>query len=377
MISPWKSSIIGGRTMKKSPFLNSRIIEEDMQDIYGRGMDWQRLYGKTVLITGAAGMLASYVVFFLIYLNEYYGADIRMLLHVRSGEKARARFDSYLEKSYTSLMYHDLCESWRIEENIDFIIHTASLASPQYYGTIPVEVAAPNVLGTYYLLQLAQEKNIESFLFFSSGDVYGKLQEGMGEIRESDFGASDPMELHSCYGESKRMGETWCKLFCAEYSVPAKVVRIAHTYAPTMDIERDPRVFASFMRCVRDGTDILMYSDGSACRPFCYITDAVAGFFLVLFAGTAGQAYNVSNDQAFLSIYELAQTLLKLRPELDCKVIAEKRSKDTAYLENRLNRANLPSADKLRTLGWQCHYGVEEGFSRVWHYLQELPVQTG
>ena len=85
----------------------------------------------------------------------------------------------------------------------------------------------------------------------------------------------------------------------------------------------------------------------------------------------------MSNDQAFLSIYELAQTLLKLRPELDCKVIAEKRSKDTAYLENRLNRANLPSADKLRTLGWQCHYGVEEGFSRVWHYLQELPVQTG
>ena len=239
---------------------------------------------------------------------------------------------------------------------------------------MPVEVAEPNVLGTYHLLRLAREKGTQSFLFFSSGDVYGKMREGAGEIHEADVGAADPLDLLSCYGGSKRMGETWCRLFSVEYGVNAKIARIAHTYAPTMDIESDPRVFSSFMKCVAAGTDIVMHSDGSACRPFCYIADAVAAFFLILFEGASGEAYNVSNDRAFLSIRELAEILVKLRPELSLKVIAKERPKGAAYLENNFNKANRPSADKLRELGWQCRFDAAAGFARVWRYLRD--VQT-
>ena len=278
-----------------------------------------------------------------------------------------------MEKPYVSLVHHDLCEPWQLED-VDFIIHAASLASPEYYKTMPVEVAEPNAIGTYHLLRLAKEKNVQSFLFFSSGDVYGKLAEGAGEIHERDVGAADPLDLLSCYGGSKRMGETWCRLFFVEYGVNAKIARIAHTYAPTMDVEGDPRVFSSFMKCVKDGTDIVMHSDGSACRPFCYIADAVSAFFLILFEGAAGEAYNVSNDRAFLSIRELAEILVKLRPELGLKVIAKERPKGAAYLENNFNKANRPSADKLRELGWQCRFDAAAGFARVWRYLRD--VQT-
>lgn len=361
--------------MENRAFLNSRVIEEDMQDIYARGLDWQRLRGKTLLLTGATGMLASYVAFFLIYLNEKHAMNMRLLFHVRSEEKARLRFGEYTDKPYTSLVCHDLCEPWRVDERIDFIIHAASLASPAYYKTMPVEVAEPNVLGAYHLLQLARKQGVESFLFFSSGDVYGKIADGAGEIHEDDFGAADPLDLLSCYGGSKRMGETWCRLFFVEHGVRAKIARIAHTYAPTMDVEEDPRVFSSFMKCVKDGTDIVMHSDGSARRPFCYIADAVAAFFLILFEGEAGEAYNVSNDRTFLSIRELAKKLVKLRPELGLKVIAKERPKDAVYLENNFNKANRPSADKLRTLGWQCRFDAATGFARVWRYLREKERQ--
>ena len=357
--------------MERRTFLNSPVLEEDMQDIYARGLDWQKLRGKTVLLTGATGMLASYVAFFLVYLNEEHAMGMRLLLHVRSEERARARFGAYADAPYISFVQHDLREPWQIEGAVDFIIHAASLANPAYYKTMPVEVAEPNVLGTYHLLRLAKEKGTQSFLFFSSGDVYGKMQEGAGEIHEGDCGAADPLDLISCYGGSKRMGETWCRLFFVEYGVPAKIARIAHTYAPTMDMEADPRVFASFMKCVRDGTDIVMHSDGSARRPFCYIADAVAAFFLILFEGAAGEAYNVSNDRAFLSIRELADVLVQLRPELGLKVVAKERPKDAAYLENNFNKANRPSADKLRALGWQCRYDAAQGFARVWQHISD------
>ena len=360
--------------MERRTFLNSPVLDEDMQDIYARGPDWQKLRGKTVLLTGATGMLASYVAFFLVYLNEEHAMGMRLLFHVRSEERARARFGEYADAPYISFVQHDLREPWQLEGAVDFIIHAASLANPAYYKTMPVEVAEPNVLGTYHLLRLAREKGTQSFLFFSSGDVYGKMQEGAGEIHEADVGAADPLDLLSCYGGSKRMGETWCRLFSGEYGVNAKIARIAHTYAPTMDIESDPRVFSSFMKCVAAGTDIVMHSDGSACRPFCYIADAVSAFFLILFEGAAGEAYNVSNDRAFLSIRELAEILVKLRPELGLKVILKERPKGAAYLENNFNKANRPSADKLRAIGWQCRFDAAAGFARVWRYLRD--VQT-
>ena len=355
--------------MGSSAFFDSAVIEADMRDIYDRDIPWCVLQRHTVLVTGATGMLASYLIFFLIYLNEYHRADIRIIVQVRSREKAMARFGKYARKDYFLIVTHDLCTPWDVKEDIHYIIHAASLASPQYYGTIPVEVAAPNAIGTYHLLSLAHRQRVKAFLFFSSGDVYGLIRSDTGNITENDFGAMDPLALHSCYGESKRMAETWCRLFYTEYQVPAKIARIAHTYAPTMDLDQDPRVFASFMKCIRDGHDIVMHSDGSACRPFAYITDAVAGFFFILLCGQPGEAYNVANDKAFLSIYELAQIMTCLRPELRLRVVCE--SRDGTYLENVLNRANRPVADKLRALGWTCHFGVEEGFQRVWDYLQE------
>lgn len=351
--------------------LEDNIIIQDMKNIYSRDLPYSQLRGKKVFVTGATGMLASYLVYFLIWLNEYEQYDINIVALVRSKEKCRNCFGEYVDKPYFHICIDDICKPMHIKDGIDYIIHAASLASPQYYGLFPVEVAAPNVLGTYNLLQLAKEKKVSGFLYFSSGDVYGAMPQGIGAFGEETLGTMDPLAEHSCYGESKRMGETWCASFAREYDVPVKIARIGHTYSPTMDVANDPRVFAAFMKCILAGNDIVMHSDGSAMRPFCYVADAVAAFFLILLKGENGEAYNVCNDQQFISVAELAKVLVSLEPGKNLQVVCQKRKLDDNYMENFINKANCPSADKLRKLGWKCDYDVYEGFKRVLEHLKK------
>lgn len=342
------------------------LIMEDMEfiaeELRKNGI-WEKLSGAAFFVTGAAGMLASYFVYFLIYMNEYHQAGLRIFAQGRHLEKIRARFGEYVNKPYFVYVDADICCPFDADYKVDYIIHAASLASPQHYGKIPVEVAEPNALGTYYLLEFAREKAVKGFLYFSSGEVYGKVIE-TGDIREDTVGMVNPLDLHGCYGESKRMGETWCYLFAHEYEVAAKIARIAHTYGPTMDLENDPRVFSSFMRSIIEGGDIVLRSDGSAKRPFCYIADAVVAFFLILIYGKPGQAYNLANRDAFVSVLELANIMIKLS-DAPLAAVKTAHSHNKEIVENRDNIDNNLNIDKLRELGWRPHFDIASGMKRV------------
>ncbi len=344
--------------------LRKDIIKADLEEIYQRAVPWERLENKTVLITGAYGMLASYLVFLLMFLNEEKGMNVRILCVVRSADKFRARFGNEENYEYIKLYTESLDNQLLIEENVDYIIHAASLASPQYYGVCPIEVLKPNVLGSCHLLELAAEKKVEGYLLFSTGDIYG-IVENEDRIREESCGRMDPLDIHNCYSESKRMAETMCKAWFHQKGVPAKIVRIWHTYAPTMDVESDPRVFASFVRNILQGQDIEMKSEGTAKRSFCYIADAAAAYFLVLLCGENGEAYNVCNTQEFYSISALAEELVNIYPEKKLKVIKKKREKKDPYIENTVANCIPPDNSKLRALGWEPRYSVQQGFKRV------------
>ena len=347
---------------------NNIIICRDMENIFKRGIPIKELYNTLILVTGATGMLASDLIYYLIWLNEKHDAGIRIVAVARHKEKILSRFGNYAEKSYFNNIIADVSETLTIDGDVDYIVHAASFASPQYYTTMPVEVALPNAVGTYYLLQLAVKKHVKGFLYFSSGDVYGKMPDNAGMFREEQMGTMDPMGIHSYYGESKRMGETWCASFAQEYGLSACAVSIGHTYAPTMDLDNDPRVFASFMKCAVEKKDIVMLSDGSAKRPFCYIADAIAAFVILLIKGKPGEAYNMTNTDAFVSIGELAEIIASIEPEANLEVIRKQREKDDNYLENSLNHANCHGNSKLKKLGWECEYDIRKGFSQVLEY---------
>ena len=341
----------------------NKIIQEDLQVITNSSLPWSNFAGKTVLITGANGFLPAYMVETLLFLNERFNLDLQVIGVVRNKEKASKRFSIYMNRPDFSLLFQDVCHPLSLHSDVNYIIHAASQASPKYFGVDPVGTLSANVLGTCHLLELARTKNVTGFLYFSSGEVYGEVSEDKIPTTENNYGYVDPTEVRSCYAESKRMGENMCVSWHHQYDVPVTIVRPFHTYGPSMSFS-DGRVFADFVSDVINKRDIVMKSDGSAIRTFCYLADAVLGFFTVLLKGQSGQAYNVSNDKGEISINDLAETLVFLFPELGIKVIKKEGTFSHGYLKSKISRTK-PDISKIRALGWQPIYSIRDGFERT------------
>jgi len=338
------------------------VVAEDLAEISSRKLPWEKLDGKTILVSGAYGFIPAYLVEALLYQNETRRAGIRVLALGRNPEKARRRFAHYQNREDLVYLFQDVCEQVQIEEPIDYLIHAASWASPKYYGKQPVEVIAPNALGTELMLRLAHARKVSSFLFFSSAEIYGAPPPDRIPVKEDYVGNVSPTDVRSCYAESKRLGETLCASWWHEYGVPAKIARIFHTYGPGMDLE-DGRVFADFVRDVVQGRDLHMKSDGSAVRAYCYLADAVDGLLRILLQGEPANPYNMGNDQAECSVLELAETLISAFPERGIKLVRDVETR-TGYLKSTVSRT-CPNTARLRALGWETRYPVREGFVRT------------
>lgn len=357
----------GNKMECREDFLEDSIILGDMQRIYQSLSVWKQLEGSGVYITGATGMIASYFVMFLIYLNEVQNCHIEIHAGVRSIDKARWRFGNYIDRDYFHLIQSDVNEPLTIEGSVHYIIHAASLASPQYYGKMPVETMLPNVIGTYELLKYAANHPVKGFLFFSSGNVYGNVGE-MDSISEVTVGNMDWLAPGNVYGESKRCAEALCRAYFREFGLPVKIGRIHHTYGPTMDIRNDKRVFSEFSNNILSGHNIVLKSDGEDQRAFCYLGDTVSALFKILLKGTDGECYNVGNPDAYISVRKLAEILTEIFPEKNLKVEYRKRE-DSGYCASPVKRVSPVNVDKLKSLGWKAEVTVEEGFARSLKYL--------
>jgi len=341
--------------------LRNRIIEEDLQFITNQDLPWQELKGKTIFISGANGFLPAYVVETLLYLNKIHYFNIKVIGLVRNRIKAQFRFQDYLTSEDFELLVQDVCVPVKIAQEIDVIFHAANQASPKYYGVDPVGTLKPNVIGTLNLLELASTKNIHEFFYFSSGEVYGRVA-GEAPISEGDYGFIDPMKVRSCYGESKRMGENICISWSSQYGLPVKIIRPFHTYGPGMQLE-DGRVYADFVSDVVNNRDIILRSDGSATRAFCYLADFVVGLFTVMFRGKNREAYNVASNQE-ISIGKLAQLLVGLYPEKKLKVVKDFQNSSSGYIKSEISRS-FPNINKIKELGWKQRFSIQEGFRRT------------
>jgi len=338
------------------------IVQQDLERVVSTSLPWDRLYGKTVLITGANGFVPAYMLETLLYLNETRRADIRVVALVRNREKAMRRLGHLDGRSDLVMVVQDVREPYCGPTAVDFLVHAASQASPKFYSKDPVGTFETNVIGTQRMLELARNARSESFLFFSSGEVYGQPVDSSASIDENSYGSLDPLNLRSCYGEGKRAGETLCACWSAQFGVPIKIVRLAHTFGPGMELN-DGRVFADFVADLVARRDIVMTSDGSASRPFCYLADATIAFFTVLLKGTVGEAYNVGGGSP-ISILELAEGLCRLFPARHCKVVRQQREQGDPYMPSP-NKGGHFDIAKIRALGWEPTTSVLEGFRRT------------
>ncbi|MEG1485847.1 MULTISPECIES: NAD-dependent epimerase/dehydratase family protein [Lactococcus] len=339
----------------------NKIVQEDLKKIVSSSyINFEKLRGKTVLITGVSGMLATYLAYAIYYLDVHENFQTKIVGTARNMEKANAKFQS-LSKEYFELIHHDVTQSFNYEKNIDYIIHAASNASPKFISTDPVGIIKANTLGTMNLLELARTKGIQNFLFLSTREIYGKSIKN--QLTEQDYGGFDILSPRACYPESKRMAETLLESYSVQYKIPYTIARIAHSYGPGMEINNDGRIMSDLISNVVNNENIVLKSEGTAERAFCYISDAATALLTILLNGDSGQAYNVANEDEPIQIRNLAQKLVTLSPEKNLKVKFDiPTSQNTAY---STDGRTVMDMSKIEKLGWNRVVSLDSGLKKT------------
>lgn len=343
--------------------------------------DWRRIaetlggqveafQGKRILVTGAAGFLGFGFLHFFSYLNRS-GSTQGSLSVVAADNFIRGCPRWLVELAsvnrHVKLVKQDITKPWQhdAEGPFDYIIHAASIASPQVYRAYPLETVETNVSGLRHMLDLAKSHGSDSILYFSSSEIYGDPPAKEIPTSEDYRGNVACIGPRACYDESKRLGETLCYLYARQYDVPAKIVRPFNNYGPGLRLA-DGRVLPDFCRDILAGRDIVLRSDGSPTRTFCYVSDALTGYLLVLLSAYHAEPFNIGSEAPEVSMRELAGMLLKAAGS-DRQVI-HKPSDEADYLTDNPNR-RCPNLGKARTLlGYQPRMGLESGLKRLFEW---------
>ncbi|MDD6155102.1 MAG: NAD-dependent epimerase/dehydratase family protein [Eubacteriales bacterium] len=346
----------------------NKILREDSEAIISKDITWDKLRGANVLVTGASGMIGSYLVRTMVLLNEK-GYDIKiygLMRHPGKLDKEILDQIEVIQQSVTEPIVSDV--------KFDYVFHTASPASPLIMKEDPVGTIAANTLGAWYTLKLAQESGAKGYLFVSSREIYGQPYADQKVFSEETYGFVDPLQPRSCYPEGKKAAETMAVCYYAQYGLNTKIARLAHTLGPGMTIN-DGRVQADFLRDVVNNRDIVLKSDGSSIRTYTYASDAAAAIFkIMLDSPVEERVYNISSEADTVSIKELAQTMVDAFPERELKLVFD-------IPESKGNDGTAPftlgilSSDKIRKLGWEPHYSLSEGVKRTVAYLESLGMK--
>lgn len=343
--------------------MKNTIIKRDLQNIiHDIRKEAKDLEGRTLLISGGAGFLGSYIIATIYELNRSKFAKPAKIISIDNFITGRKRriLAEIKDKNFT-FIEADVTKPFSIRDKIDYIIHAAGLASPVYYQKYPIETIESAIFGAKNLLELARKKRVRSFLYFSSSEIYGDPDPNFIPTPETYRGNVSSIGPRSCYDESKRLGETLCMTYHTLFDIPVKVVRPFNVYGPGM-LPDDYRVVPMFITSALKKKPLPVHDKGNQTRTFCYISDAVAGFFKVLLSKDNGEVYNVGSDENEINMMGLAQIVASLFKH---KVSIHSIEYPKHYPQEEPRR-RCPDLTKIRTkLGYKPKVGLEKGLKRV------------
>jgi UDP-glucuronate decarboxylase len=363
-----------------------------LEDLLNRDLDYvctnlrdefSSIAGKNLLITGGAGFLGYYLVLAPLHWNKT--ADAASRIHVTVYDNFVRGMPAWLTAAasdpYLNVVRQNMIEPLPPDiGEFQFIVHAAGIASPTYYRKYPLQTIDANINGLRNLLDYSVRRAdtnqpVEGFLFFSSSEIYGDPVAQAIPTPEDYRGNVSCTGPRACYDESKRFGETICVTFAQQYQMPVKIARPFNNYGPGLKIT-DGRVLPDFARDVLNGRDIVIYSDGTPRRTFCYAADAITGYYKVLVKGHAGESYNVGVERPEISISQLAEKVIATAGELFGYggTVVHRRSSESVYLVDNPHR-RCPSIEKARShLHFNPSILIDEGLRRslIWyHYHRE------
>ena len=318
-------------------------------------MDFDRLKGEKVLITGASGLIGRALTARL--LKE---GGIKVVACVRDLERAHSVFAGLPQENLEYLV-GDVALLPIKDMGIGYIVHGANRTASKEFVSEPVEVIESAVNGTKRVLEFARVNRVKGLAYLSTMEVYGTPTTD-GKITENSPAVLDTMSVRSSYPESKRLCECLCAAYASEYQVPARVVRLTQTFGPGVSYS-DGRVFAEFARCAIEGRDIILKTKGETKRSYLFTEDAVTAILTVLLFGAAGEAYNAANEETYCSVYDMAEMVAEQFGNGKTSVkICEDDPQKYGYAPTL--KMNL-STQKLRALGWKAETNLVKAYASM------------
>ncbi len=343
--------------------------QQELQTLIRQDLPWSILSGKTVMLSGATGMIGKCIIDMLMQHNEDCAEE--MCIHIialsRNEETARQRLGVYWDKD--SFHYVSCDVNTQIPEcgQADFIIHAASNTHPLQYAGDPVGTIASNVIGTKNLLDYAVSHGTRRFGFLSSVEVYGENRGDTERFQEDYLGYIDCNTLRAGYPESKRVGEAMCNAYAKAYGLDFVIPRLSRVYGPTM-LSSDSKAIAQFIKKAAAGEDIILKSAGMQLYSYTYAPDAAMGVLTVLLNGTNGEAYNISDIESEVTLREIAGWLAEdngVKVIFDIPDATEQAGYSTATKA-------LLDTEKIKGIGWEPQTHMRKGLMKTVQYLREF-----
>lgn len=342
--------------------LTNAIYQQNIKKATEVSLDWDKLSGKTVLISGATGMIASTLIDILMYQNQKIQekSGIHIIAISRNMESAKVRFERYWDSKYFTYLSRDITKPLPELGDVDYILHAASNTHPRAYATDPIGTITANVEGTHHLLEYAANHHCKRFFFFSSVEIYGENRRDVENFDEHYLGYIDCNTMRAGYPESKRLGEALCNAYAVQKGQDFVIGRFSRVYGPTM-LESDSKAIAQFIKKAAAGEDIVLKSAGTQVYSYTYVVDAaMAALYLLLYA-KSGDAINIADRDSDISLKDLAVILAEIA---HTKVVFESPDELEQAGYTTATRATLDSA-KLEKLGWTAQTDIREGMRKT------------